>query len=332
MTQGISWRPGVFDGAGADGLPIPARLVAHATVALAPAGGLHVREAGHDIAPSGGPYTAVLCDGGAFHYFHLMESLVWLWAIQHRFIAGRPPSCIVLSIAWDDPRQHGIGRQIAAALYPGVTLRDPNGHWPEVFTETLVLDRSWARMRINKYLEAASGWAAPALRHAAGAIRASLRAHMGHHESQRILYVSRPPPRQLAPPVERRLLERLRALGTCTEMDFAAVPWAHQVRLAAAHDVMVGVHGNGLTNVLWMRPGGTLIELFPPGVRHYDYQLFAELGGQAYYGIDGTVVYRDGDRFGAPRGHQGPTQAPVLEVNCDLVVEAVSLSKQGLLF
>lgn len=31
-------------------------------------------------------------------------------------------------------------------------------------------------------------------------------------------------------------------------------------------DVVIGVHGNGLTNAIWMKPGGAVIECasFPP--------------------------------------------------------------------
>ena len=34
---------------------------------------------------------------------------------------------------------------------------------------------------------------------------------------------------------------------------------------ASALDVIMGVHGAGLTNMLWLRPGSAVIQLFPYG-------------------------------------------------------------------
>ena len=36
---------------------------------------------------------------------------------------------------------------------------------------------------------------------------------------------------------------------------------ACQVRLYAKADILVGIHGAGLTNLMFMRPGGTLVEI-----------------------------------------------------------------------
>ncbi|OSX69305.1 hypothetical protein BU14_1634s0001, partial [Porphyra umbilicalis] len=44
-------------------------------------------------------------------------------------------------------------------------------------------------------------------------------------------------------------------------------PLAAQRATLAATDVLLGAHGAGLTNVVWMRPGGALVEVFPFGFR-----------------------------------------------------------------
>ncbi len=296
MEPDPPWQAGMF---GADRVAgrIPARLVDWATVSHTRVGGLHVSAVGQDIVAGRAGYTAMLCDGGAFHYFHLMETVLWLWTIQHAFLGGRPPSRIVLSIAWDDPRQYGVGRAVMAALYPGVELLDPNSAgWPRRLGDLLIVHRSWAQMRVNKYLEAAMGIAPPHVRRLAATVRRALQAREGPRRSKNILYVTRPPPRCLVPAQEMALVGALQHIGGCTVIDFAALPWAQQVRLAAAHDVLVSVHGNGLTNALWMRPGSLLIELFPPGMRALDYQFFAELCGLHYAGIVEDRVFTIGDR------------------------------------
>lgn len=58
-----------------------------------------------------------------------------------------------------------------------------------------------------------------------------------------------------------------------------------QVRLAARSTILMGVHGNGLTHLLWMKPTprSTVIEFFYPGGFAYDYEFTARgLGIQHY--------------------------------------------------
>lgn len=143
--------------------------------------------------------------------------------------------------------------------------------------------------------------------------------------------MSRPPPRCLSPLIEQALLARLQAHAPVTAVDFALLPWAQQVRVAAAHDIMVGVHGNGLTNALWMRPGSRLVELFSPGAHHYDYQFYAELAGLDYVGFERDRVFVGGRRYGKAYGHQGANNIAIEQIDLDMVCNAI-VRKEGLPF
>lgn len=72
--------------------------------------------------------------------------------------------------------------------------------------------------------------------------------------------------------------------------------------VASAHDIIVGVHGNGLTNLLWLPAGSAVLEIFPDGFHQYDYQILAELAGITYFGVQGSRVHRDFGRDGPQRG------------------------------
>lgn len=50
---------------------------------------------------------------------------------------------------------------------------------------------------------------------------------------------------------------------------------------------MIGVHGNGLTSLLWMQPGpsATVIEIFQPTGISLDYQVAAQVIGIEHYGV-----------------------------------------------
>jgi len=49
--------------------------------------------------------------------------------------------------------------------------------------------------------------------------------------------------------------------------------------------VLLGVHGNGLTHLLWLPPSSAVIELFPAKVFQRDYQTAAAALGHNYTAI-----------------------------------------------
>ncbi|KAG1716205.1 hypothetical protein ID866_945 [Astraeus odoratus] len=65
---------------------------------------------------------------------------------------------------------------------------------------------------------------------------------------------------------------------------------AEQIRLAARTTIMMGVHGNGLTSLVWMKPtpSATVIEFFYPGGFAHDYEYTTRSLGMKYYGVWGN--------------------------------------------
>jgi hypothetical protein len=300
-----------------DGLRVPARFVARAHIDRFPDRSLRVTEVASPHKAALKNYTAVICDGGAYHYFHFMEAMSWLWSIQHAFLGGVAPQNIVFTMPWDNPDQNHVQIAVLDALYPGVSLADPGGDWPATIDNVLIFDRSWAETRYNKIIEPALGFARPYLMDMSRRVRAAVGAFPGKTGSPNFLHVTRPPPRHLEPPARESLLAMLQRFGPVLEVDFGFLPWAQQVRLSAAHDVMVSVHGNGLTNVLWMRPGSLVLEFFPPGSRHYEVQFFAELCGLDYFGFESDNVFPAFSRYGEPYGHHEKTNQSVPAVALD---------------
>ncbi|KAG8848042.1 hypothetical protein FRB96_001334 [Tulasnella sp. 330] len=80
---------------------------------------------------------------------------------------------------------------------------------------------------------------------------------------------------------------------------------AEQMELAARTTIMIGVHGNGLSSLLWMKPSpsATVIEIFfPPGFET-DYSVPARVLGIEHYGVWGDRYFRTESEH-KPRRHQ----------------------------
>jgi hypothetical protein len=83
-----------------------------------------------------------------------------------------------------------------------------------------------------------------------------------------------------------------------------------QLRLAARTTVMMGVHGNGLTHLLWMNPlnpRATVIEFFFPGGFAEDYEFTARTLGIKHYGMwdKESFTAPDTPKIAYPEGFQG---------------------------
>ncbi|KAI5115650.1 hypothetical protein M0805_002772 [Coniferiporia weirii] len=68
---------------------------------------------------------------------------------------------------------------------------------------------------------------------------------------------------------------------------------AEQFQLAGRTTIMMGVHGNGLTSLVWMRPTlrSTVIEFFIPQGLAFDYEYTTRALGMVHYGVWDNVTF-----------------------------------------
>jgi hypothetical protein len=91
-----------------------------------------------------------------------------------------------------------------------------------------------------------------------------------------------------------------------------------QIRLSARTTIMMGVHGNGLTHLLWMNaqnPRATVIEFFYPGGFAEDYEFTARALGIRHYGVWDKEIFTapDTPQVAYPEGFQG-NEIPLSEL------------------
>ena len=70
-----------------------------------------------------------------------------------------------------------------------------------------------------------------------------------------------------------------------------------QIQMASNADIIIGVHGNGLTNTLWMPKGGLVIEMFPASACMFHFQWVTIMSSQEYAGISGNIIFPAFTRF-----------------------------------
>lgn len=238
------------------------------------------------------------------HFFHLLEHIVGLWSYygdQYFYSVG----LIVLAadgyeqsfIPWEGPNQ--INRHLLQALFPHAQIRT----WQEVlaqfpkssicFERAIFSDRNLSRStpecaRINKMLGVARhSLSEKALEHLSNRIHVYAETSIVSSDKLRVTYLRRPSPRTLTSAVEQKLFSAIRELKhVCLNViDFALISFQEQVNTIGNTDVLVGVHGNGLSHLLFLPVGARIIEIFPPDAHRLDYRLFADARGVEYVGI-----------------------------------------------
>ncbi|WVO20227.1 uncharacterized protein IAS62_001520 [Cryptococcus decagattii] len=214
---------------------------------------------------------------------------------------GKLPDRLV--IAWDynwDAR-YGLPRAVVEALFGDDNLIEPEG-WTQMtsqdtwiyFERVLLVDRDtahrhnplahqWLKMAVDAYRLASSPSFFFPTRHALLShydIPTYTRSAPGLRLSGRkpkIVYVDRQrTERKFDMEVHKQLLNKLKKIekaekAVVVNAVLEDLEKEEQFRMFSDADIILGIHGNGLSHELWMPEGGIIIEILPPTSFHYDY-------------------------------------------------------------
>lgn len=135
----------------------------------------------------------------------------------------------------------------------------------------------------------------------------------------RITYLHCPPPRRIAAKLEKRFLSQLSNLvgyAVC-RTDLVQMPFEEQLQVIANTDVLISVHGSGLSCIPFLPRWAIVIEIFPEDCWAWDHYLLAQICKLDYWGCSG--------HFWVTPSHP-PFFIPHGDLNCevnDLNVEAI---------
>jgi len=269
---------------------------------------------GHDFA--GTPTVDVVIREPNYirHYFHFVELSVTLITVLSTYMPETRIGRIYFGRqVWNNDAQNFVQRDIVQALFNPQKIVEGSPDGEDTFSKLVVLleDRCGPiDAHYNKYFASAisqSRRVFPEFKSKAIAFSATDDSNVRSEGADATLYVKRGPPRTFSPELEIQFLQKFRDYGfELVAIDFSKMTWAEQVKATSRARLLVGIHGNGLTNCLWMPAGATVIEIFPPGAHHYDYQMLSEVAELNYFGIEARAqnpfIFTSGSRFGSPYG------------------------------
>ncbi|KIW92028.1 uncharacterized protein Z519_03604 [Cladophialophora bantiana CBS 173.52] len=102
-----------------------------------------------------------------------------------------------------------------------------------------------------------------------------------------ITYIDRTTKRRLVD--QARLLDALRLRHPTIQLnvvDFAQLPFAQQLAVDRSTDILVGVHGAGLTHGMFLPRGSALVEILPFGLKHKGFLNMAAMLGHAHFSAE----------------------------------------------
>lgn len=105
----------------------------------------------------------------------------------------------------------------------------------------------------------------------------------------KILYSARQnSQRQLTQHSHRLLCDIVNSTGGTIVDDFSNISLKDQVEIFKSHNCLIGVHGNNLTGLMWMKPGSYVFEILPTVLKNhvYDYHILSDTTNKRYHQID----------------------------------------------
>ena len=283
-----------------------------------------------------------------YHFFHILEHIVGHWAYYGdryaddvrlivRASAGEMIRPAWSGLVWEGPNR--INEHLLKALFPNAQLKTWSSFLNELqgqffcFERVLTSDRSLSYSassecrKLNRMLgEARFSLPQDTLEHLANRVHAYAKTEMEDPKGIcRVTFLKRSSGRTLSPSLENSLLNAIQMLPDVSlrAEDFGKISFQEQINIIGNTDVLISVHGNGLSHSLFLPPASKVIEIFPPDTHTVDYRLFAEARGFDYTCImanRGVISQEESYKIGA----FGNFSATIYDFDISLILDKIS--------
>ncbi|MBN2443520.1 MAG: glycosyltransferase family 61 protein [Spirochaetales bacterium] len=226
------------------------------------------------------------------HYFHFTEIILTVFgSLTDPAMAKYITEIIWGKQSYSHHNQNRTNESLIELMFPNA--ENNTDTLPKERINVIFISRKLSRTTINKLLEKSILTYVKEQRW--NYIRNLLEKKLGLarrvlpnlRESGIATYIRRKPMRELSDQDITSIAGFIENLGLrFNYVDFAVLSWEQQVRISYNTDLLIGAHGNGLTNALWLPPHSCVIEFFGHDMHAYDYQVFTEITGCRYFGIE----------------------------------------------
>lgn len=255
----------------------------------------------------------------ARHLYHAVELLVPLFGWLNEFFPGRKVDIVVVPADMYNERILGsllraVFPEASIVLHGEVHLRDAL-----VADPTKRPHRDWTPVEVNmgnasfliRSVHVSSEWFPLFQGRVLSAFGVTHKARPRSAQEVQALYIYR---EQSVRELAWEIIEEMKALFLSAHgvhlqtVVLDSLSLGEQVELFAHTDLVIGVHGNGLTNLIWMPDHGGVFELFPADFHFYFFQMLAEASGHHFCGIQEGNPHpykrwsRRDDAYGCTRG------------------------------
>lgn len=273
------------------------------------------------------------------HFFHLLEHIVGIWS----FYGDEYREDVKLIVFAADGHWRGdwkgpnsINQHLMKALFPNAIVKTWSEFLEDYKRQCLMMERVFTSDReitfsspicgkINKMLgEALPYLNVESLDRMSAHVNAYAKTARQRSSSLRVTMIRRTPPRTLSRKLERRLVNGIKALPgvDLKVVDFATISFQEQINIVGNTDVLLGVHGNGLSHILFLPPGASVIEIFPKDSLQIDYRLYANARELDYCGIIANIGILE-DEKAYNTGPYGDSNTMITELDIDLVLSKI---------
>lgn len=236
------------------------------------------------------------------HFFHFLEHLLGIWMFGGEKNRLDVKLFILAGNGIDIPQTWGgatdIAESLIKALFPNAAIKTWNDFINETkgevvcFKKIITSDRSMEIFKKEPYYtqRMLGGYFQDLTRESLECLVAYVwqyfKVKKTVSEKLVVTYTKRKSSRCLDLGCEQELIDKITKLPhvELQIVDFASISFQEQVQLIANTDVLLGVHGNGLSHALFLPNGATLIEFFPKNSLRAEYRIFAQLRGLNYFG------------------------------------------------
>ena len=241
------------------------------------------------------------------HYFHFIEHLIGLWSLiqSNNIDPDKIKNVIMLgggNVEQNFAGINDINKHLAKALFPNSNFIQAK-KFHEICDNKIILfknvifsDRTAIHQelpksisKLNKMLSMPANYIShDDMESFKDKILDYFNIVVRKREMPILTYVIRNGDRKLEENLEKDLFDEIKKLNKfrVQKIDFAKLPFSKQVQIVSNTDILFGVHGNGLTHLIFLPSSGKVIEIFPDDVHHLDYRMLADLKGIEYTGVD----------------------------------------------